>query len=231
MNENSAVGKKFAINVGIGERLTSVIAGALLFIDAVKKRDHLTTTKAAIGGYLLFRGATGHCNLYDIAGIAHRPDPVKNINIRTTLFINKPRQEVYAFWRDLNNLPLFMEHLKSVKTQGKKKSKWKAWLPGRLGTIGWKAKIVKDKPGKFLGWNSLPGSTIDNAGKIEFKNAGTGTELRVFISYRAPLGILGAGLANLFTPAFKKIIIDDIQNFKTYLEAEDNTTKTLIAEA
>ncbi len=231
MNENSAIGPKYAINVGITERVTSLIAGALLFINAVKKRDHLTTTKAALGGYLLFRGATGHCNLYEMAGKAHKPDPAKNINIRTSLYVARPRQEVYAFWRELGNLPLFMEHLKSVKTQGKKKSKWKAWLPGQVGTIGWKAEIVKDKPGKVLGWNSLPGSAIDNAGKIEFRDAGMGTELRVIISYRAPLGIIGAGLAGLFTPAFEKIILNDIQNFKTYLEAESNYGNGLIAQA
>ncbi len=152
------------------------------------------------------------------------------MNIKTILFVNKPRQEVYAFWRNLSNLPLFMEHLKSVKTLDKNRSKWKAWLPGKIGTISWKAEIVKDEPGLLLGWNSLPDSTIDNAGKVEFRDADGGTELRVIITYRAPLGALGAGLAKLLNPTFESIIEEDVKSFKYFIETgirpEKNTAKT-----
>ena len=218
MNENSAISPKYSTNVKLVERLASIAAGALLVVNGLKNKDKFTAAKAAAGGYLIFRGATGHCNIYEMAGKSNLPDPIKNINIKTILYVNKPRAEVYAFWRNLSNLPLFMEHLKSVKRIDETTSKWKAWLPGHVGTISWKAEIVKDEPGRLLGWNSLADSLIDNAGKVEFRDADGGTELRVMITYRAPLGAIGAGIANLLTPTFEKIIEEDVKSFKRYIE-------------
>ena len=219
MNENSAVGPKLSVNVNSGERVASVATGTFLIIDSLRKRNKLSILEAAAGGYLLFRGASGHCPMYSLAGKHHLADPVKNINIKTVLYVNRPSKEVYNFWRNLSNLPLFMQHIKSIKNIDDTHSKWKASLPGHLGSIKWKAAIVKDVPGRFLGWNSLPGSTIENAGKVEFRQTNDGgTELRVLISYRAPLGILGAGIAKLFNPAFQKIIEGDIKSFKCYIE-------------
>ena len=234
MNENSAVGPKLSINVNSLERVASVAVGALLALDGLKNRNKLSIVKAAAGGYLLFRGASGHCNLYSLAGKHHMPDPVKNINIRTTLFVNRPSKEVYNFWRNLSNLPLFMQHIKSIQNIDQTRSKWKASLPGNLGSIKWKAEIVKDEPGRLLGWNSLPGSMVENAGKVEFRpTENGGTELRVVITYRAPLGIVGAGIARLLTPAFEKIVEEDIQSFKSYIETgvrpeTKNRAKTIL---
>ena len=218
MNENSAIGPKLSTNVGMAERITSIIGGTLLVINGIKNKDKFTAAKAAAGAYLIYRGASGHCALYEMAGKEHLPDTEKNINIRTVLYVNKPRHEVYAFWRQLSNLPLFMKHLKSVKEIDNTTSKWKAILPGSVGTFSWKAEIVKDEPGMLLGWNSLPGSGVDNAGKVEFRDADGGTELRVIITYRAPLGIVGAGVAKLLTPAFEKIIEEDVKSFKRLIE-------------
>lgn len=219
MNENSAVGPKLPVNVSSWERVASVAAGSFLVFNSLRKRNKSSIIQAAAGGLLLFRGVSGNCPLYTLAGRHHLPDPVKNINIKTVLFVNRPSKEVYNFWRNLSNLPLFMEHIKSVKNIDDIHSKWKASLPVNLGSVKWTAAIVKDEPGKLLGWNSLPGSTIENAGKVEFREtAEGGTELHVIFSYRAPLGVLGAGIAKLLTPAFEKIIESDIKSFKRYIE-------------
>ncbi len=219
MNENSTTGPKLSINVNSWERLASVAAGFLLVINSIRTKNKSSILQAAAGGLLLFRGATGYCPVYGLSGKHHLADPVRNINIKTILYVNRPHNEVYNFWRNLSNLPLFMQHIKSVKNIDGTHSKWKATLPGNMGTIKWTAGIVKDEPGRVLGWNSIPGSTIDNAGKIEFRETKDGgTELHVIISYRAPLGIVGVGVAKLLTPAFEKIIESDIKSFKKYIE-------------
>jgi uncharacterized membrane protein len=50
-------------------------------------------------------------------------EPV-NVNIRSSFLINKPRQQVYDFWRKLDNLPLFMKHLESVEMIDDTRSHW-----------------------------------------------------------------------------------------------------------
>lgn len=227
MNTNSSTGGKLSVNIGKIERMASIVAGAgLLFQGLVKSDDlKLKVPMALTGGYLLFRGATGHCIGYSLAGKKKLPDTVKNINIITKLTVNSPREVVYDFWRKLSNLPLFMEHLEKVEVLDEQRSHWVAKVPGGIGTIEWDAEIVKEIDGELLGWNSLPHASINNAGKVEFRDAvGGGTELTVVITYRAPFGDVGEGIASLFNPMVKKMITKDVQGFKRYIEAGDIAT-------
>jgi uncharacterized membrane protein len=231
MNTNSSTGAKASVNVGKLERIGSILAGTALLYSGFKKGNSAINKSknagkvalAVAGGYLMYRGATGHCDVYSLAGKGKLPDSVKNINIRTNITVNKPRAEVYAFWRKLSNLPLFMEHLKRVEVVDEQKSHWEAKVPGGLGTLEWDAEIVKEIDGELLGWNSLPHATIHNAGKVEFRDADeNGTEIRVVITYRAPFGDIGEGITSLFNPMFENIVKNDVKNFKRYIETGDN---------
>lgn len=226
MNTNSSTGAKLSVNVGKLERIASILAGSALLVKGLQNEEKKSGIAMAIaGGLLFFRGATGHSTIYRIAGKKKLPDTVKNINIMTKLTVNSPRQEVYDFWRKLSNLPLFMEHLDKVEVIDNKRSHWSAKVPGHLGKIEWDAEIVKEIDGELLGWNSLPHASINNAGKVEFRDADeNGTEITVLITYRAPFGDVGEGIASMLNPMFKKMITKDVKNFKRYIEAGDIST-------
>lgn len=212
------------INVAWPERMISSTFGALMISSAVRNlvsHPLKSFTKGLVGGYLLYRGLSGNCPLYAQMGKIKTIRHASSVNIRTTLTVNRPRYQVYAFWRNLENLPRFMKHLASVKEIDSTHSHWEAIIPGNLGRIKWNAIIVKEEPGTLLGWQSVPDSTINNAGKVEFRDVEEGgTELRVVICYRAPAGDLGAGIAKIFNPIFDKIIRDDISSFKNYIEGD-----------
>jgi len=226
MNTNSSTGAKLSVNVGKLERIASILAGSALLVKGLQNEEKKSGIAMAIaGGLLFFRGATGHSTIYTIAGKKKLPDTVKNINIMTKLTVNRPRQEVYNFWRKLSNLPLFMEHLEKVEVIDSKRSHWSAKVPGHLGKIEWDAEIVKEIDGELLGWNSLPHASINNAGKVEFRDADENdTEITVLITYRAPFGDVGEGIASMLNPVFKKMITKDVKNFKRYIEAGDIAT-------
>jgi len=209
-------------NVGNFERGLSIGIGALLIYSCVKnfrKTPVRALLRATIGSALVFRGASGNCPLYSKMHVdGTRP---QSVNIRTTFVVNKPRSEVYSAWRNLGTLPRFMKHLKNVSETNGTRSHWEARIPeGSPVSISWDADIVKDEPGVLLSWRSLPGSTIENAGKIEFRDAlgRQGTEIRVMISYRPPAGNIGGGVARLLNPLFKKLVTDDVLGFKDYIE-------------
>lgn len=207
------------INVGKNERLFSIMAGSALMINTLK--EGIKISKAAVAGYLLFRGITGFCPAYKAVSENTAEMKGKNINIKSTVTVNKPRNEVYNFWRKLDNLPLFMKHLENVTILNEKISEWKATLPGGLGTIGWKSEIVKDEQNERIGWRSLPNSNIENAGNVHFKDAeGSGTEVHAVISYRVHGGTAGKSLGKLVNPLFDRMIKEDIQNLKHYMESE-----------
>ncbi len=209
------------INLNWPERYLSIASGVKLSLSGIKnlfKRPFGSIIKLGAGGYLLNRGITGHCELYSQMG-KHTTSPV-NINIRSSFTVNKPREDVYSFWRKLENLPLFMNHLESVDQIDEQRSHWVLKLPTGIANVSWDAEIVHDVPGELIGWSSLPGSVIDNAGKVRFRDSfhDNGTLVDVVISYQPPAGGFGASLAHVLNPVFKNMVDKDVQNFKQYMD-------------
>lgn len=214
--ENSTV-----INVSKTGRIISAAAGASLVYaglydigkSPVKSLGHLL-----VGGYLLYRGISGNCPLKAIIEDKVNTKHARAVNIRTSLAVNAPRAEVYAYWRQLDNLPAFMGHLHDVEVQDSTHSHWTVKLVSDF-TLEWDAEIVEEKENEFFGWRSLEGASVANAGKIRFKdNEEGGTNIFVTISYRPPAGYAGAGLARLLNPAFAKLVRHDVKNFKHHME-------------
>jgi uncharacterized membrane protein len=213
------------VNVSTFERGLSIVLGALFLYRGLKKFRKAPLSnlvRASTGASLLYRGMTGYCPVYNQLDIDGKK--TTSVNIRTTVIVNKPRNEVYAFWRKLENLPLFMRHLESVTELDNTRSHWEAKIPSNMISIKWDAEIVKDDENSLLSWQSLPGSTIENAGKVEFRNAlgDRGTELRIMITYRPPAGNLGTQVARLFNPLFEKMVKEDITNFKQFIELKES---------
>jgi len=211
-------------NIDQGERALSVVGGTYLLFKGlgnIVKHPILGLFGTAAAGLLLYRGVTGVCPVYKKLG-KDTTDP-QAINITERITVNAPRDAVYNFWRDLSNLPKFMTHLKSVETVSDNESHWVANTPGNLIGLSWNAEITREEEGHYLGWQSIEGSMIDNAGKVEFKDMlnGTDTELLVEINYFPPAGSVGRGLASLFNGVFEKMVREDIHNFKTYAEQAD----------
>ncbi|MFY0483884.1 YgaP-like transmembrane domain [Flavobacterium sp. PLA-1-15] len=204
-------------NVSTIERILMVAAGGYLLYSGLSGKNK-NITQSIAGTTMLARGITGYCPVYDAVGKGGRMKST-NVNIRTSVSINKPVAEVYTFWRNLENLPMFMQHLESVVEKDKVTSHWTASGPGGIGKISWDAHILMDEKNKMLSWHSLPDSTVDNAGKVLFKDNGAGgTELDVTISYHAPLGVAGEAAAKLLNPFFERMVKSDIQSLKTFLE-------------
>ncbi|MFN2458940.1 MAG: SRPBCC family protein [Chitinophagaceae bacterium] len=222
-------GRSNTVNVNQSERIISAALGGYLLSSSLHNllRNPIGgLVKTVISGILLYRGISGNCPVYSSMGKTRHVSHTPAINIRTTMRVNKPKDEVYAFWRKLENLPLFMKHLASVTEIDAKHSHWEAIIPGNIGKIKWNAEIVKEEPGYLIGWQSIANSTINNAGKVIFNDAqnGQGTELEVVISYHPPAGELGAGIAKVLNPMFEKIIRKDVMNFKEYIETKHSTT-------
>ncbi|MFZ0598801.1 MAG: SRPBCC family protein [Flavobacterium sp.] len=204
-------------NVSTLERILMITSGSYLLYKGLSQ-ENKSIAKISSGGAMLARGISGYCPVYSAVDHLKNNKP-SNVNIRTNVVINKPISEVYAFWRNLENLPKFMNHLASVKTISETKSEWTAKGPAGIGTLTWNAEIIKDQKEKLLSWQSLPDATVKNFGKVLFKAQGNKTEIEVTISYRAPLGLAGEGAAKLLNPYFEKVVNDDIKNLQLYLES------------
>jgi uncharacterized membrane protein len=136
--------------------------------------------------------------------------------VHESIHIRRPRQQVYAYWRNLGQLPQFMEHLVSVSGDPNGVTHWTAKAP--IGTVEWDAKIVEDKLNEMISWRSLDDSEVRNSGAVRFFDEGDGTLVDVDISYDPPAGALGAVVAKLFGEAPDQQVRDDLQRLKQILE-------------
>lgn len=212
------------VNVGTAERILSVAGGALLATYGLRNMKKLSSLPVLLAGsFLLMRGATGYCPVNSAIRRNTADRGATAVEASVSQVISKPRQEVYAYWRKLEHLPLFMKHLVSVRQIDETHSLWRAALPGNVGSISWRAEIVDDQPGEYIAWSSIPGSMIDNAGYVHFLDAPrNGTEVKATIAYRLPGGDLGGLAAQLFNPYLQDIVVDDLKRFKYNIEGGVN---------
>src|SRR5579863_1587442 len=87
------------------------------------------------------------------------------IKLKKAVTVNGPAGHLYRYWRDLRNLPRLFENVLSVQVLDERRSHWTLKVPGGM-TMQWDAEITVDRAGEMIGWRSLDGAAIDNAGYI-----------------------------------------------------------------
>lgn len=220
-------------NVANIERWLSVIAGSALAAYGLKRRSIAGLVLSAIGGAFVWRGATGHCPVYETLGISTADEQGqqvsvpygKGIRVEKTVTINATPEQLYAFWRNFENLPRFMDHLESVKVIDGRRSHWVAKGPAHINAE-WDAEIINEVPNELIGWRSIDGSRVDNAGSVHFKRtaAGRGTEVHVVLRYDPPAGIIGATIARLFGEEPSMQVQEDLRRLKELVETGEVAT-------
>lgn len=143
------------------------------------------------------------------------------VYVTVALTINVSRERVYAFWRDLTNLPRFMTHLESVELRDPHPH-FKARLPAGI-RLEWDAELTADRPNERIQWRSLPGADVENHGMVRFLPApgNRGTEVHVMFSYEPPAGAVGAAFVKLFGKLPAQQIRADLRRLKQILETGD----------
>jgi uncharacterized membrane protein len=142
-----------------------------------------------------------------------------DVLVGRSVTINRSRQELYDFWRDFRNLPIFMENIESVVMLDPLRSHWKVKGPAE-STVEWDSIITDDIPGELIAWTSAEGASIPNTGRIEFRDSsnGRGTVVTVTIAYDPPATRLGALIAKAFGREPKIQARRDLRRFKQLME-------------
>jgi len=141
------------------------------------------------------------------------------VHVSKAITIHRPIEEVFAFWRDLTNLPRFMAHLEEVRVLGGGRSYWRATAPAGMH-VEWEAELIEDRPGSSIGWCTLPGADVAHWGRVIFREAprGRGTEVHVELHYDPPAGSLGYVMAKLLGEEPSQQVGDDLHRLKQVLE-------------
>jgi uncharacterized membrane protein len=129
-----------------------------------------------------------------------------------------PASEVYRFWRDFENLPKFMEHVKEVHRSGSGQELWHWTLKGPLNTsFGFDARLTEDQPNKSIGWNSIEGS-LGTSGVVTFTELENNTEVHVVMQwFDMPAGRAGESLSRILQDP-DRMLEEDLRRLKDMLE-------------
>jgi uncharacterized membrane protein len=149
--------------------------------------------------------------------------------IARTVTVNRPREELYRFWRQPENLAKFMGNIRQVRAQGPLHSRWTLAAPGdkdRNEAIEWDSVIVEDVPNEVIAWRSADGEKVGQEGRVQFRDAapGRGTEVTATILYRRHGGPVGALMAKLFHNDPKVQTRRELRRFKQLMESGEVST-------
>jgi uncharacterized membrane protein len=219
-------------NVSDAERKGSVLAGSALVLIGLARGRLGGLTAALAGGALLYRGFTGHCYGYEALGIntaEHGPatavPALEGEKVEKSINVQRTPEDLYRFWRNFENLPRVMPHLRSVQPIDATRSHWEA--DGILGrSVHWDAEVFNERENELIAWRSLPGGDVDTAGSVHFKALphDRGTTVTVSIKYNPPAGKIGAGVASVFGEGLEQKLSEDLRHFKSIMEAGESAT-------
>lgn len=212
-------------NVGPLDAICSIGLGAAGILYGILRRSPVGFALAALGGYLIARGLRRHDPLYAALRVSTATGGKAVSTVERSVIVNRPARDIYAFWRDLPNLPRFIPQLISVQITGLGRSHWMARAPfGRR--VQWDAELTEDRPGEMLAWRSLPHSRAANAGAVRFDELpqNRGTEVRVRLEYTPPAGPFGAAIAYLADEEPHEQVAEALRRLKQVLEAGEVAT-------
>lgn len=200
-------------------------AGAVLFAAGLRRGSVVGLGLAAAATPLLYRGITGAWPTGPGDDTRSALGGARGLHVREAVEVDLPVADVYRFWRQLDNLPRFMDRLESVEEDASTgRSRWVARGPGGLPVV-WEAEIINDIADDVLAWKSLPGSDLISAGAVLFKplRGGRSTHVDVHLQYAAPGGRAGAFLAAWLGHEPTQVVRDDLRRLKQILETGAST--------
>lgn len=150
----------------------------------------------------------------------------QGVKVTRACTIRKPPEELFRFWRNLENLPRFMQHVVAVEKISDVESRWNVKAPGGR-TVEWDAVIFNEEPNRLIAWRTREGADVPNAGSVRFEPQQDGaTVVKVALEYEPPAGKFTAFLAKLFGKEPNIQVAQDLARFKALMETgEIPTTK------
>lgn len=202
---------------------------------------NVTTQRALIGAGLAAAAGTAAFLLAKRTGSSGAP--IENISdapdhvwrrgtarydanlLGNTVTVGRPREQLFAEWRDFTNFPRFMENVEKVEKIDAKRSRWTIKAPAG-SSVELVTRITEEKSPERIAWESEPESEIRTEGRVEFLDAGPrrGTMVRLVMRYDPPGGIVGKGLAKLFQREPKIQSRRDLRRFKSLMETGEVAT-------
>jgi len=194
-----------------------VVAGALgtgLMLAGTRARGRVSLAMELLGAGLLLRAATNR----ELATLVGMGDVRRGVNVHKTINVSAPVERVFAFWRDYQNFPLFMTHVREVRPTDEHRSRWIVAGPAGV-PIEWVSEVTAVVPNERIEWRSERGSPVRHSGVVRFATNGNGgTRVDIQLCYIPLAGAIGHAVAKAFGADPKSEMDADLMRMKTMIE-------------
>ncbi|MCO5170136.1 MAG: SRPBCC family protein [Planctomycetes bacterium] len=196
-------------------RLVAIGSGIGLGAYGVARQGAFGRLCALVGGGLVVRGVT-NLPLRRMFGAGAGASAV---SLTKSIFIEAPVEEVFAFWRRLEDFPRFMEHVLQVHPSEREpgRSHWVVEGPGGV-PVSFDAVVTRLVDDEVFAWRTVPNPVVEHTGIIHFVPEGDGTRLHIHLSYTPPLGALGHAALCLLGSDPRSRMDDDLMRMKSLVE-------------
>lgn len=192
--------------------------GGALIVYGLLRRNRLGRVARLVGLRLLVPVRLPTWGMTAPASSVSPSERRRIVDIQKSLHIDAPVEQVYAFWNNYENFPLFMSNIREIKDLGGGRSRWSVRGPG--GTpLSWTARLTEQQPNAAIAWRSEPGAMLEHAGVVHFRAEDVGTRVDLRLCYRLPIGRVGQAATELFGADPRTKLNEDLSRLKTLLEA------------
>ncbi len=212
-------------SIGALERVAALTTATAVVAYGLSRRSFPGVCLAAAATPIAYRGLAGD---WPRVGNGHSTRATtraglggaRGIHVHESVRLEKPIDEVYRFWSNLENLPRFTNYLDEVIDLGNGRSRWIAKGPAGM-RVKWEAEIINRIENKVIGWQSLPGGDVVTAGSVNFDTVrnGRSTQVSVHFQYAPPAGRAGSMIATVFGREPSQTVREDLRRLKQLLEA------------
>lgn len=139
--------------------------------------------------------------------------------------IMRPAAEIYAFWKDIQKTPQWMERITCIKNIDDRR--WSYRRVG-MGVREWTTQIIEDVPNRIIAWHTIGGQGRDHDvfGRVEFREIGAirGTQVTLTLRSKMRPGLLLPSAATIVGPDPAREIVENLRRLKMLMEAGEIAT-------
>lgn len=191
------------------QRALAGAAGAGLAMFGYLRGGVKGVAMCALGSALVAR-STANEQLADV--LRHQ-----GVLVEKSITVNAPVEKVFAYWRNLENLPQWMSHVREVRSLGGDRFHWVVDGPAGM-PVEWDSELLNIEENREMTWRSVGDSQVEHVGRIRFEETGGGTGIHVQMRYSPPGGIVGHAVARAFGVDPKTEMDDDLGRMKVAIE-------------
>jgi uncharacterized membrane protein len=206
------------INPEVGRVQLDLIGVAALggLLLGVSRRHGRTSPMAHIAGLAMIAVAA---RPFVYAAIRRAGTKRRSVAVKSSIEIDRPVSDVFAFFKDFENFPRVIGSVRSVLDYQDGRSHWELYTPSG-GIVEWDAVVNKYVPNSVIAWESVVRSLVDSSGVVRFTALSpTRTRVDLTVTHRPLQTSLKDAARALLAPHASTLIDRHLDRIRFYLES------------